>query len=143
MSKTVKVAKMSDVLGDYDYAEVVNPLAGNVVRKLTRNGDSINLDAITEAIDIPADTPLGYTPWTFDRGNITFNGNLKLCTEMDTVRYPDGSEGVLMPDESIVPEPEPVDMEAVAAILAAVDDSPKGSEMVCSFDDDSIVPNPR
>lgn len=136
---SVKVAKMSDVLGNHNYVEILCPMKGTIARKLTRNGDSIHLDALTEAIDIPAETPLAYEAWFMDRGSILFNGNLKLCTEMDIASYPDGSEAVIEPDASIVPVPEPVDYDAEPVI----DDSPTGSEMVCSFDDDTVVPNPR
>ena len=143
----MKVASFADVMGGYDSAEIICAMKGTVVRTLTKVTDGERPFNTTihmacpngDAVDVEPETPLVYEPWFMDRGSILFNGSLKLCTELDRVRYPDGTEATISPAESIVPEPEPVDYD----LEPTIEDSPTGSEMVCSFDDDSVVPNPR
>ena len=137
----MKVASFADVMGGYASAEIVCAMKGTVVRTLTATGcGTVNVECPNgESVEVSINTPLAYEPWFMDRGSILFNGSLKLCTELDRVRYPDGTEATISPAESIVPEPEPVDYD----LEPTIEDSPTGSEMVCSFDDDSVVPNPR
>lgn len=69
---------------------------GDVVRRLTVNGDTLHLDAISEAIDLPLTTAIVYEAWTFDRGSLLFAlpgaPLLKLCTEFDRIVFDDGTE---------------------------------------------------
>jgi len=104
--KEVRVASFRDLMAGYDYAEIVCRYKKTVVRKLTVNGDMVNMDAITEAVEVPLDTPVEYEPWFMDRGSMLFRAEghdvpLKLCTEADEVRYPDGSEGWVNPASAL------------------------------------------
>lgn len=86
----MKVKSFKDVMAGRNYAEILCAVKGTVVRKLTLKDGVVRLDAITASIDVPVDTEVVFAPWCMDRGSLLFNGNLKLCTELDKVRYPDG-----------------------------------------------------
>lgn len=78
-------------------AEVVCPIKGTVVRRLTVVGDQLEIDAITAAITLPLSATVYYEPWTMDRGSMLLEQpvgdiSVKLCTEFDIIRFPDGSE---------------------------------------------------
>jgi hypothetical protein len=88
----------SDLMRGHLTAEILCYRRGTIVRRLTVKGDTVNMDAITESIDIPLTTPIAYEPWFMDRGSMLFNGNLKLCTEGDTIRFPDGQTFWVGPD---------------------------------------------
>lgn len=84
-----------DFLKNQASAIIVCPIKNIPVRFLTVQGDEVCVDAITEEMWVPLDTELIYQPWVFDRGSILFKAQcrtLKLCTEADKVRFPDGTE---------------------------------------------------
>lgn len=76
--------------------EIVCRIKGTVVRRLTSDGNDVIVDAITEQVTVPLDTRIVYEPWFMDRGSLLFNG-MKLCTEGDIVRFPDGSVEEALP----------------------------------------------
>jgi hypothetical protein len=97
--KAIQIKTLGDLFPDGAcYVEIVNPLKGDVVRKLTRirargKPDMCLLDALIETVNLPLNTLISYTPWVFDRGNLTFQmergGGVmqaKLCTEADILR---------------------------------------------------------
>lgn len=95
----MKVATFRDVMGGHGKAEIVCAVTGNVVRTLTVKDGMVHLACPNgDSIDVPEATPVVYQPWVFDRGSLIFGHGLKLATEMDKVRYPDGTEDTLMPD---------------------------------------------
>ena len=93
----MKIASFADVMAGQEYVEVVCAIKGEVMRKLTLKDDMVHLEAGPDAIDVPLDTPVSYKPWFMDRGSLLFNGNLKLCTELDKIRYLDGTEVIAQP----------------------------------------------
>lgn len=87
--------RIKDLMGDHTSAEIRCMYRGEVVRRLTVNGNVLHLDAITESLDLPLDTELKLEPWVFDRGSIVFDhprGRLKFCGEMDPITFEDGTE---------------------------------------------------
>lgn len=99
---TIYVGTFQDLLGDYDRCEIINPIGGNVVRIVKREGDKAVIDAITVTVTVPLNTELRYEPWVFDRGNLLFScpgygHRAKFCTEGDIVRYEDGTEAGVLP----------------------------------------------
>jgi len=100
----MKVASFRDVMAGHMTAEIVCLYKGEVMRTLTVNGDMVHMACPNgDEVDVPLDTPVSYEPWFMDRGNMLFEGlgtRLKLCTEADKVRYPDGSMDSVMPSES-------------------------------------------
>jgi hypothetical protein len=88
------VRTLGDVLGSYNYAEVSCVYSGNVVRKLTRLTDGIEIDYITGKVVVPAFTEFRFEPWVLDRGNMLFDipghPGAKFCGEYDVITYPDG-----------------------------------------------------
>jgi hypothetical protein len=120
----MQVKTIRDVLGGRESAEIRCMVTGKVVRKLTlyRRGrqpeyqtksvyhDQVEVNAITQTVIVPADTPLGYTPWVFDRGNITFpynGGTAKLCGEGDHAVFRDNDTYcVIYPHDDLRQEPK-------------------------------------
>jgi len=86
--------------------EILCPLKGEVVRRLSldESGKVVHIDANTDEIDVPADTRLKFKAWFFDRGSIIFNKKLKLCTEADIARYPDGTTEPILPSDTLLEE---------------------------------------
>jgi hypothetical protein len=86
--------------------EILCPYKATVVRRLSldESGTTVTVDALTEEIEVPADTRLGYHAWFFDRGSILFKGKLKLCTEADIAQYPDGSTEPILPSDTLIEE---------------------------------------
>lgn len=85
-------------------AEIVCPIKNQVVRTLTRIGEfSVQVKCADGTVTCVAlATPIRYEPWALDRGNMLFDcplcDNAKLCTEMDTIRYADGTKALITPD---------------------------------------------
>lgn len=103
----MKVKILKDVMGGRKQAEILCAIKGNVVRTLTVKDGMVHIACPNgDAVDMPEMTPVAYDPWFLDRGNLILNGNLKLATEMDIVRYSDGVEDRLMPS---IDDPVPMD----------------------------------
>ena len=108
--KTTLRAFMQGQLG----AEIRCAYRGTVVRKLVVNADAniVDIDfGDGEVQGLDLDLELCYEPWVMDRGSITFqipshifrlgmspDGRGKLCTELDVVRFDDGTEAVVCVD---------------------------------------------
>lgn len=92
------VTDFRSVMNGQPTAEILSLLNGEVVRRLTVVGDQLEMDAITDKIMVGLNDPLTFEPWFMDRGSILFDttatpdGKAKLCTQYDTIRFPDGSE---------------------------------------------------
>jgi len=106
----MKIANFKDLMGGHESAEIVCIVKKEVMRKLSVAGDTVHIEAGFHKVDIPLNTPVHYEAWPLDRGNLLFwheaggNGKeieLKLCTEVDKVRYPDGTEDAVYPADSI------------------------------------------
>lgn len=86
---------LAALLGQHNQAEILCMESKRVVRRLTRTGATVLVDAISVTVEVPADTKLTYEAWIMDRGSILFaydGGKVgKLCTEFDTLRFPDGT----------------------------------------------------
>jgi len=82
------------LMAGHKSCEIRCAYTGHLARKLTVNGDTLHLDAITESIDVPLDTEITYKPWVMDRGELMFLDKFKVCGEYDKITYDDGSEGV-------------------------------------------------
>lgn len=93
-----KSSTFRSLLNGNHRAEIVCPFKKKVVRKLaTFFNDMVAIDGLEGPVALVSlDTPISYEPWFMDRGSLLFNdpklGTLKLCTESDLIRYPDGSE---------------------------------------------------
>lgn len=93
------------VMGNHKSAEVFCLYRGELVRRLTVDGDVLHFDAITEACDIPLDTEIKYEPWCMDRGSLVFSAPglphgitvAKFCTEHDVIKFDDGTTGHVDP----------------------------------------------
>lgn len=81
-----------NLMNGHTSAEIICLFRQVVVRRLTCVDDDVIVDALTDKVTVPLDTQLVYEPWFIDRGSILFNGDMKLCTEGDLIRFPDGSE---------------------------------------------------
>jgi hypothetical protein len=86
-----------DLMNGHASAEIINLYGGNVVRKLTVNGDRVTIDALVPpVVSVNLETEIVYQPWFMDRGSLLFKCSgipelAKICTEFDEIRYPDGS----------------------------------------------------
>lgn len=92
---------LANIMNGHKTAEIVCAYKGTVVRRLTVDGEVITVDALTEKVDVLLTTPVTYEAWMFDRGSMLFSyaGKVgKLCTEGDIIRFADGSEGHVYPD---------------------------------------------
>lgn len=103
--KSIRVKTFRDLMGGATGAFIVNPLQGNVVRRLTVVGDQVEVDAGGQSVWVPLDTEIRFEAWVLDRGNMLFTGgekypNAKLCTEADVIRRSDGTEGLVLPVET-------------------------------------------
>lgn len=95
---------LATLMRDRPTAEIVCLFKKEVVRRLKVVGDQLEIDALTVTVTVPLSTPIMYEQWDMDRGSMLIelpdDGELrgpgprwgKLCTEFDTIRYPDGSE---------------------------------------------------
>lgn len=94
---------LRDIMAGHQTAEILNLFNGQVVRRLTVKGDVVGIDFLTETVDFPLDTAVLYQPWTMDRGSmliecsLTPDGYAKLCTELDPIRFPDGTQREVLP----------------------------------------------
>ena len=111
--------KFSDLMRGNLTAEILCYRKGTVVRRLTVNGDTVTVNALTQTTDVPLTTPITYEPWWMDRGSMLFllpatssivRGEStpfgKLCTEGDSIRFPDGQEFGVYPVEDAEHEDE-------------------------------------
>lgn len=102
----MKISNFKDLMAGYKSAEIICIVKKEVVRELTVNGDTVHIESGPDKVDVPIDTPVTYEAWTLDRGNMLFSlsdsaESLKLCTEVDKIRFPDGTEHNVYPADSI------------------------------------------
>jgi len=89
----MRVLMLNDVMGLSDSAEIVCLYKKEVVRTLTKEGGNIHIEAGDgSSVDLPIDTLVTYKEFFMDRGSMLLGNGMKLCTELDIVRYPDGTE---------------------------------------------------
>lgn len=85
---------LRDLMGNATEAIILCLYSGTMVRRLTVKGDNLHIDAITDDVEVPLDTPIIYEPWVLDRGNMLLDspkGRIKLCTEADILQLPGGT----------------------------------------------------
>lgn len=86
-------------------ATILSLTTNHVVRGLTVKNEDIEVDAFTEKVTVPLDTPIIYEPWFMDRGSLLFEapgfGKAKLATEFDTIKFPNGEMFVMPNPEEI------------------------------------------
>lgn len=121
----MQVKTLRDVMNGREYTEIRCMYTGKVARKLTVYPwgrqpayqtktvyhDQVEIDALTEKVIVPLDTPLGFTPWVMDRGNITFQlpdgKTAKLCGEGDRAVFKDNDTyNVIYPHDDLRREPK-------------------------------------
>lgn len=95
----MRVSNMVDVMAGRESAEILCRYKKVVVRTLTIVGDVVHMVTPNgDNVDIPLEEPVVYKPWFMDRGNMLVLGEkIKLCTEADYIRYPDGEQDDLIP----------------------------------------------
>lgn len=106
--KSLKVSSFKELMNGQCSAEIFCAMTGNKVRTLTTAGKFNGIDMLqivcadgTE-IELPLEEPIAYEPWVFDRGSMLFEhetGNLKICTELDIIRFPNGEEFQIEPTQ--------------------------------------------
>lgn len=110
--KTQKIAVIGDLFKGASQgtllAEIVCPVQNATMRRLENHGDKVLLACPAEPgiwNEFDATTPIIYDPWVFDRGNILIDhpsrGRIKLCTEMDILRFQDGEERMIVPSDEL------------------------------------------
>lgn len=90
------------LMNGHKSAEIRCLYRGELVRRLTVEGDTVEIDAMTVKVKVPLSTPITFEPWCLDRGNMLFpapghGDRAKLCTEHDRITFDDGSEGHVDP----------------------------------------------
>ena len=122
----MKIANFKDLMAGFESADIVHstsdpcPGKNEVVRELTVRDKIVSggwgvikvvhIESGPDAVDVPINTPVYYEAWALDRGNLLFytgddagaGEEMKLCTEADEIRYPDGTV------DSVYPEDNPV-----------------------------------
>jgi hypothetical protein len=101
----MNVKTVGDLLNGHEHADIRCLYSHNVVRRLSLDPHkNIVLDALQgPTLVIPPTTELLFEPWEMDRGSILFYHNdfpgkaLKLCGEMDTIHYDDGTQDSILP----------------------------------------------
>ena len=97
----MKVASFADLMKGHQSAEILNLLDGNVVRRLSVQGSDVLVDALTDKVTVPLTTEIRYDAWFMDRGSMLFAcpgfPEAKICTELDIIRFPDGTEERIEP----------------------------------------------
>jgi hypothetical protein len=91
----IPVKVMGDVMNGHQTATIKCLYTDQVVRKLKVEGDNLVIDAMTETVTVPLDTPLIYEPWFMDRGSILFNLDgrpAKFCGEADKICFDNEDE---------------------------------------------------
>ena len=95
---------LADLMNGHKAAEIVCCVRGSVVRRLVVCDDTLEIDASgpwgREEFAAPLDTPIKLRPWFMDRGDVLIivhdgaiiKQEVKLCTEHDLIRFPDGTE---------------------------------------------------
>ena len=104
----MKIANFKELMSGYESAEIVCPIKNEVVRELTVNGNIVTIESGPDKVDVPIYTSVTYEPWMFDRGNLLFwsvipftdGEKMKLCTEGDKIKFPDGTEDSVYPTEN-------------------------------------------
>lgn len=100
----IYVKSFADLMNRHATAQIINLLHGDVVRNLKVTGDlvEINPGEGFPIVVVPLSLEIKYEPWSMDRGSLLFEHAdykpfAKICTEMDIIRYPDGSEYSINP----------------------------------------------
>lgn len=100
----VFVKSFADLMGGHDKAQVVNLLDGSVVRDLVVKGSEVEINPGEgyPIVMVPLSLEIKYEPLFMDRGNLVFVHAdyppfAKICTEHDSIRYPDGTECNIAP----------------------------------------------
>jgi hypothetical protein len=98
MNKELRVATFRDLMNGQPTAEIVNLMDNKVVRVLTVNGDEVKIrPGVGDDVIVPMDMAIIYEPWALDRGSLLFGQGLKICTEMDLIRFPNGDTMTILP----------------------------------------------
>jgi hypothetical protein len=111
----MKVTTFRELMNGHATAEIRCLYTGNLVRKLSLTTGAVSGTVYVE-IDpvvgprcrVPDVTPITYTPWVLDRGNMNFPGDatgvpeyadktLKICGEGDPITYGDGTAATVNP----------------------------------------------
>jgi hypothetical protein len=100
----MKVRTFADLMGKHQSAEILCMMREVVVRRLKVEGDRVIIDAMQPPIvSVPLTETILYEPWFMDRGSLLFRcreigGKGKICTELDIIRYPDGTTETIEPE---------------------------------------------
>ena len=108
--KPLPVASFRDLMNGQQTATITCLYSQKVVRKLTVQGDRVQIDPNTEdapaqypIISVPLDTPITYQPWVMDRGNLNFETpeipeGAKICGEGDIITFPNEKRSIVRED---------------------------------------------
>jgi hypothetical protein len=119
----MKISNFEDLMAGYESAEIVCPVKKEVVRELTvlektpdgvigASNKVVYIESGPDTVDVPIKTPVYYDAWDLDRGNLLFytgddgcvGEDMKLCTEADEIRYPDGTTDTVYPADILIEE---------------------------------------
>jgi hypothetical protein len=111
--RAIKVDSFRTLMNEQTEATIACLYTGKLVRHLTVDGEQVIIDPNIgdddeqhPIITVDLDTPIGYTPWVFDRGNMTFEHEsipqgAKICGEGDVITYGDGEKRSIMPTDEL------------------------------------------
>jgi len=99
---TLRVFLFGDLMPGQPTAEIWCPYQNVRVRQLRAAAEHIEIipEDGSGPIKVKAQDRIFFEPWFMDRGSLLFQhdlGLLKLCTEGDTIKYPQGNSLVLAP----------------------------------------------
>ncbi len=97
--KQLRVGSFRDLMNGELSGTIQCGMRGVVVRrlKLSDDGLSVEIDAMTQKVWVPLDTPIIYERWFMDRGSLLFNESYKICTELDTITFLNGESYQILP----------------------------------------------
>jgi hypothetical protein len=105
--QTLKVGSFRDLMGGYESAQIKCLMQRRTVRtlqvKMVGDNEVVEIDpnipgdrTYHDLMTVSLDTIISYQPWDMDRGSLIFGG-YKICTELDTILYPDDVELSIQP----------------------------------------------
>jgi hypothetical protein len=100
MQQELTVKTFADLMHGQKKAEIYCLMTGDLVRKLTVAGVEVEIEPVSgPRITVQLKTEITFEPWFMDRGSLLFqyceedeSKKGKICTELDIIRFPDGSE---------------------------------------------------
>ena len=101
--ETLRVKSFKDLMNGQRHATIHCGMSDIQVRDLESDGaGAVIIRHDHGELLVNENVEIRYEPWSFDRGSLLFKSHggqeLKICTELDHIKFDDGSKFAICPD---------------------------------------------